>query len=248
MRRPLLLAAALATAVAGCGQDRHAAGAAGEEVRATLYAYADAVRAHDYGAQCRLISLVSALSAVRTVAGARDCTSAMAVLNRETKPAERAVIAAAAITVSGGRAAARSGAGRAAQLVRENGGWRLEALAPVPAAPVATTQAPQPATPPVRDTSRFGSDAAAKSDARQAVSLIEACMVDTASYAACVPVKGMPADALPVEVRNAGADSYEIAVRSPSGNEYRIARDPGGVFRRTCTPVQQTSACRDGSW
>jgi hypothetical protein len=253
MRGSLVLVAAIAAGLAGCGNNgRQPARGTADEVRATLHAYADATRDHDYRAQCALISLASALSAARLAPGAHDCVSALAVINRHTKPAQRKLIDAATVTLSGDRASVRSDGGGTAQLVRQNGGWRIEILPPSPAVPdpVAAGEVPQAATSSAAAASGgpADGDAAAKSDARQAVSLIESCVADRGTYAACVPVDGMPTDALPVDVRAVSADGYEIAVRSASGTEYRITRGPSGIVQRSCTAAQESSGCPDGTW
>jgi septal ring-binding cell division protein DamX len=84
-------------------------------------------------------------------------------------------------------------------------------------------------------------DATAKASARTAVSEMEACFVDAASYAGCKP---SGADA---EVSGASASGYTVMVKSASGNSFVIAKTASGLTR-TCTAAGRGGCDPSGAW
>lgn len=242
--------ACLAAAATGCGggSSGATAGSPAQQVRATLSALADADRSGDYDRYCDLLSSASARSLVQLGGAGGDCPAAMRSTMTPGHEAATTAALAVDVTVTGDRALARiPNDGNGVALVREDGRWRVElfgaqglpanATPPAPA-PVPVTPAPAPAAGPG---SRH--DSAAKSDARAAVSSMEACFTDANTYAGCRPTASGP-----VEVLNATATGYEVVARTDSGGEYRIRRDPTGTFQRVCTAPVATSSCQDGTW
>ena len=101
-----------------------------------------------------------------------------------------------------------------------------------------------------------GQDAAAKSDARSAVTQVESCFTDEQDYGECTwtgttgPAPILEAK-LPstVVVASSAADSYVITATSDSANTFRIAKASGsdGVSRTCATPSK--GACpSSGQW
>jgi hypothetical protein len=84
-------------------------------------------------------------------------------------------------------------------------------------------------------------DAGAKASAREAVSQMEACFVDAASYAGCKP-SGAAA-----ELSGVSAGGYTLAVKSASGNSFVIAKTPSGLAR-TCSAAGSGGCASDGTW
>ena len=70
-------------------------------------------------------------------------------------------------------------------------------------------------------------DAAAKSDARNAVSQLESCFTDANTYVGCDAGAGNPAT-----VANADGDSYAVTATSASGNTFKIERLDTGTYDR----------------
>src|SRR5687767_13862711 len=70
---------------------------------------------------------------------------------------------------------------------------------------------------------------AARSDARNLATQLEACFVDTQDYAGCASQTAGSAT-----VASADAQSYVIVARSPAGTEFRLTRAAGGTVTRTC--------------
>jgi type IV pilus assembly protein PilA len=81
-------------------------------------------------------------------------------------------------------------------------------------------------------------DAAAKSDARNAVSQMESCFTDTETYVGCTDGgKGNPS-----VISGQGADTYIVTATSKSGNKFLIKRNGAldgvtlaGTYTRSCT-------------
>jgi septal ring-binding cell division protein DamX len=84
-------------------------------------------------------------------------------------------------------------------------------------------------------------DAAAKASAREAVSQMEACFVDAASYAGCKPSSAS------AEVSGASAGGYTVMAKSASGNSFVIAKTPSGLAR-TCSPAGSGGCDSSGAW
>jgi len=107
-----------------------------------------------------------------------------------------------------------------------------------------------------------GQDASAKSNARNAVSMVEACYTDTQNYGSCLTatagslgtntgltfVTGTPA-AGQVSVVSGAADAYVITAGSASGGRFSITKTTGtGQITRGCS-APGTGACpTGGSW
>jgi hypothetical protein len=91
----------------------------------------------------------------------------------------------------------------------------------------------------------LGQDATAKSDARNLVSQIESCYVDSADYTPCSlkpdgtvggSDTGLPAGTGPGQVSStASATGYVVTAKSESGNSFVITKDANGPSVRTCT-------------
>jgi type IV pilus assembly protein PilA len=105
-----------------------------------------------------------------------------------------------------------------------------------------------------------GQDAAAKSDARNAVSQVESCFTDEQTYANCTWTGSTgPASMTDaklgsnVVITSAAADSYVVTATSKSGNTFTITKATGtDVITRTCT-AHATGACKSsadaaGNW
>lgn len=98
-------------------------------------------------------------------------------------------------------------------------------------------------------------DAGAKSDARNAVTELQACIVDTpggddvASCASAPEVLGTGASS--VEITTSGTDGYAVVARSEeTGNRFTITRagGAGGSFSRTCTTPGEGGCPSSGVW
>jgi type IV pilus assembly protein PilA len=107
-----------------------------------------------------------------------------------------------------------------------------------------------------------GQDASAKSNARNAVSMVEACYTDTQNYGSCLTatagslgtntgltfVTGPPA-AGEVQVASGAADAYVITAGSQSGNKFLITKTTStGAITRGCTTVGTGACPAGGSW
>ena len=104
-----------------------------------------------------------------------------------------------------------------------------------------------------------GQDAAAKSDARNAVSQVESCFTDEQTYANCTwtgstgPASMTDAKLGANVVITGTVDSYVVTATSKSGNTFVITKATGtGVITRTCT-THATGACKSsadsaGNW
>ena len=102
-----------------------------------------------------------------------------------------------------------------------------------------------------------GQDAAAKSDARNAVSQVESCYTDEQNYANCETGDAALADAglgANVTVTGpAGANAYVIAATSAATtgaatHTFTITKTTAGVTGRTCAPAGKGSCRSDGKW
>ena len=84
-------------------------------------------------------------------------------------------------------------------------------------------------------------DAVAKSNARVAVTEIEACYVDQAAYTGCEPAK-------PGVTATTTDTSYKVTAQSKSGNSFVLAKDANGATKRICTTVGEGGCPSGGSW
>jgi hypothetical protein len=109
----------------------------------------------------------------------------------------------------------------------------VQAAAPPPAQAAAPVQG--------RTLAEHGS--AAKSDLRQAVSIIESYAMDNGGYASAMGVAGLPATVTIAAVRG---DGYSVVANTADGATYTIDR-VGSEFVRRCAPLQPLD-CRTGSW
>jgi type IV pilus assembly protein PilA len=102
-------------------------------------------------------------------------------------------------------------------------------------------------------------DARAKSDARNAVSHVEACYVNAEDYSKCLDVAGLGSGTGlnlgtgdgQVEITSSDPDSYAITAHAPTGATFTISRTAAGTdLARTCTvPSGHTDAgCKGGKW
>jgi type IV pilus assembly protein PilA len=89
-------------------------------------------------------------------------------------------------------------------------------------------------------------DAATKSDVRNAVSQMESCYTDSATYVGC-PNANSPFSGSPVPtVSGLSTTGYTLTDASASGVTYTLLKS-GVTVTRSCTPVQ--AGCRTGgSW
>src|SRR5688500_18931909 len=87
-------------------------------------------------------------------------------------------------------------------------------------------------------------DSSAKSDARNAVSQMESCLVDS-TYDLCSVKDEVTAFAV---IGGGSADAYTATATSETGNEFIITKGGTGTFTRDCT-TEDTGGCPvGGSW
>jgi type IV pilus assembly protein PilA len=91
-----------------------------------------------------------------------------------------------------------------------------------------------------------GQDAAAKSDARNAVSQAEACYTEEQSYTGCSAYPGRPAT-VDVAVTPDGR-TYTVTATSKSTNVFVVARNLDGTYVRSCTSNKTGGGCKGTSW
>ena len=101
-----------------------------------------------------------------------------------------------------------------------------------------------------------GQDAAAKSDARNAVTQVESCFTDQQDYGRCTwtgttgPAPILEAK-LPstVAVTSSAADSYAITATSDSANTFTITKASGSpAVTRTCNTPSKGACPSSGQW
>lgn len=100
-------------------------------------------------------------------------------------------------------------------------------------------------------------DAAAKSNARNAVSQVEACYTDTQDYGSCKTAAQLGNTGLSigtgqeqVDIQSSAADAFTITAKSKTNNTFQIAKATGtGVITRTCQKAKD-GACpaNNASW
>jgi type IV pilus assembly protein PilA len=99
-----------------------------------------------------------------------------------------------------------------------------------------------------------GQDAAAKSDARNAVSQIESCYVDEQDYTKCVEGATAMADAkLPNSIdvtAPSGTDLYKVDAASASsdGTKFTITKTSAGAYVRSCDKPGKGSCNSQSKW
>jgi prepilin-type N-terminal cleavage/methylation domain-containing protein len=101
-------------------------------------------------------------------------------------------------------------------------------------------------------------DAEAKSNARNLVSLVDACNTGKEDYRQCADLAGLGNIGIPygsgpgeAAVTASTRDSYTVtavskATSGGSSNTFSITRDPNGVVSRSCTG--SGGGCHSGSW
>ena len=101
-----------------------------------------------------------------------------------------------------------------------------------------------------------GKDAAAKSDARNAVSQVESCFVDEQAYANCVTDGTTPSAALAdaklpstVTVTAGGTGLlFTVEATSGSGNKFRVKKTTTGTYTRDCDTAGKGACNSQGKW
>jgi type IV pilus assembly protein PilA len=97
-----------------------------------------------------------------------------------------------------------------------------------------------------------GQDAAAKSDARNAVTQVESCFAGTQDYGQCLSAAQLGTTGLDIGgaivVTSGAATSYNVAATSKSGNVFTIAKALGAASTRSCTTAGQGGCRTGGSW
>jgi type IV pilus assembly protein PilA len=95
-----------------------------------------------------------------------------------------------------------------------------------------------------------GQDAAAKSDARNAVTQVESCFAGTQDYGQCLTAIQLGTTGLDIGgaiiVTSAAPTSFNVTATSKSTNTFTIAKVLGAPPTRTCTTAGQ-GACKTGS-
>src|SRR4051794_8250472 len=100
-----------------------------------------------------------------------------------------------------------------------------------------------------------GQDAAAKSDARNAVVQVESCFAGENDYAKCndssdeaLESAEIDWDTITITTTSVGSDAFRVDAESPSGNHFRIAKTSSGQLDRPCA-IAGRGGCRpDNSW
>ena len=96
-----------------------------------------------------------------------------------------------------------------------------------------------------------GQDAAAKSDARNAVTQVESCFADSQDYGQCLTAAQLGTTGLDIGgaivVKSAAASNYKITATSKSTNTFSIEKVSGAAPVRTCATAGQ-GGCKSGSW
>jgi type IV pilus assembly protein PilA len=99
-----------------------------------------------------------------------------------------------------------------------------------------------------------GQDADAKANARNLLTQVESCRVDSGDYQQCTPpimattgllIGSAPGD---VEMTSTASDSFVITAYSRSGTDFLISRLGGGDAQRTCTRPGRAGCPVGGSW
>lgn len=103
-------------------------------------------------------------------------------------------------------------------------------------------------------------DAAAKSDARNLVTVVETCFTDSQSYDSCgteqelstaaggsLPGLSFGAGPGQAEVSAHGEQTYTVTAHSRSGNTFTVAKSADGKLTRSCS-AKVPGGCRTGAW
>jgi len=92
-----------------------------------------------------------------------------------------------------------------------------------------------------------GQDASAKSDARNAVSQIESCFVDTQDYTLCDTAAEVPQLPNGIAV-TATTTGYTATATSKSTNTFSIVKATTGAITRTCATAGNGGCQTGGVW
>jgi len=87
-------------------------------------------------------------------------------------------------------------------------------------------------------------DSSAKSDARNAVSQMESCLVDS-TYALCSADGNVTAFAT---IGGTTADNYTATATSDTNNAFIVTKGGNGVFTRSCTTADTGGCPASGVW
>ena len=100
-----------------------------------------------------------------------------------------------------------------------------------------------------------GQDAAAKSDARNLVSQVEACFADAQDYMACNTAPSLGTTGLQygihqgeVAVTATTSQTFTVTAYSTSGNTFSISRNAAGGYSRTCVTAGEGGCKTGGTW
>jgi type IV pilus assembly protein PilA len=98
-----------------------------------------------------------------------------------------------------------------------------------------------------------GQDAAAKSDARNAVSQVESCFVDEQNYANCEKGDDAMVDAnlggnVTITAPTADGDLYKVDAASASSGKFTITKKTNGTYERTCDKPGKGSCNSQSKW
>jgi len=101
-----------------------------------------------------------------------------------------------------------------------------------------------------------GQDASAKSDARNLVSHVESCFVDSQDYTLCDSSAELGSTGLSygttagtVEVTASSTESFTVSAHSQSGNTFNILRPSCKCgYTRTCTSAADGGCRPSGTW
>ena len=101
-------------------------------------------------------------------------------------------------------------------------------------------------------------DSSAKSNARNAVSQVEACFADEQDYTKCgataynagvLANAGIGSATESITVANSGTTGYVVTAGSKSGNSFVITKNStSGAVTRSCTTAGQNGCPSGGSW
>lgn len=94
----------------------------------------------------------------------------------------------------------------------------------------------------------------ARTDARNAVSLVETCYVDAMDYSACADPQMLTDGGLTpgseggqVEVTDATATAYTVSAYTSDGSWFSVEKSDDGSSARSCDAVAE-AGCNDGTW
>jgi type IV pilus assembly protein PilA len=89
-------------------------------------------------------------------------------------------------------------------------------------------------------------DTSAKSNARNAVSQVEACYADSQDYTKCTSASTpdvLAGSGITAVVTAPAGGGYVITATSKSTNTFTITRNPDGTTTRSCNPVVSGGGC-----